>query len=100
MLTNCNIFFEKFTFRTPYKVTIKGRAAHYGSDYEFKLEYTGTEVNQIIGFIPQDVLRLLKEDLNETVGYGPFQEHNKKIARKLEVFNYSLNGEKAFRNKD
>ncbi|MGN7329786.1 hypothetical protein [Bacillus altitudinis] len=100
MLTNCNITIEKITLVSKFKYVIQGRAAHSGSDNEFKLEYNGTELNQVKGFIPNSVLMLLKEDLNEHLGYVPFQKNNQ-ASSELENSSlyFSLEGKKASRKK-
>ncbi|MBW3699393.1 hypothetical protein C2U27_03775 [Bacillus aerophilus] len=100
MLTNCNITIEKIILVSKFKYVIQGRAAHSGSDNEFKLEYNGTELNQVKGFIPNSVLMLFKEDLNEHLGYVPFQKNNQ-ASSGLENSSlyFSLEGKKASRKK-
>ncbi|WP_255233904.1 hypothetical protein [Bacillus altitudinis] len=100
IFTNCNITIEKITLVSKFKYAIQGRAAHNGSDNKFKLEYNGTELNQVNGFIPNSVLMLLKEDLNEHLGYVPFQKNNQ-ISSGLENVSlyFSLEGKKASRKK-
>ncbi|MEK4846403.1 hypothetical protein [Bacillus sp. FSL W8-0183] len=99
MLTNCNITIKKITLLSKFKYAIQGRAAHSGSDSAFKLEYNGTELNQLIGFIPNSVLILLKEDLNEHLGYVPFQKNNQVPGLESTSLYFSIEGKRASRKK-
>ncbi|MCP3027025.1 hypothetical protein [Halobacillus sp. A5] len=98
MALRCIVYIEGVSEKTPYTIIIRGRSATYGSSPEFELEYTGADLIQKKGYIPNNVMELLKEDLNELVGYGPYQKKRVKKLKETSSFLYYLDGENASRN--
>ncbi|MDA2110301.1 hypothetical protein ORM30_24015 [Bacillus cereus] len=98
MSLNCRVNFEKIKPLTPYTAIIYGNSAQFGSDSDFELEYSGADLIKKKGYIPDIVMPILKEDLNEVLGYGPFD--NKKLRQKFKStksITYTIKGDTAYR---
>jgi len=101
MAVNCVVNFEKMKILTPYTVLIYGNSAQFGSNSDFELEYSGADLIKKKGYLPDIVIPLLKEDLNEILDYGPFE--NKKLRKNFNNINsitYSINDDIAYRYDD
>jgi hypothetical protein len=87
--------------KSAYTLYIKGEVS-FGGKINMSLEYTGADlIDQSNAEIPKNILRLLKEDLNDYFGYGPFDA--KKLKGKIKnllLFNYILDGDKAYRREE
>lgn len=70
----CVVNFSNLKHSTPYTVIISGDSAQHGSSSDFELEYSGADLIQRKGYIPKSVLPFLKDDLNDFLGYGPFDK--------------------------
>lgn len=97
MASRCIVNIERINEKTPYTIVLRGRSAAYGSSPELELEYSGADLIQKKGYIPNNVLELLKEDLNELLGYGPFEKRRVKKLKETSSFSYLLEGGNAFR---
>ncbi|MGE7988944.1 hypothetical protein [Lysinibacillus fusiformis] len=73
-ILNCHIRFVNVRKKTEYTYTIKGTVAFRGSDREFAIEYSGTDLNVVSGYINSDIVTALKNFLNENVKHGPFKK--------------------------
>jgi hypothetical protein len=98
MSLNCVVYFKRMRILTPYTIIIYGNSSQFGSNSDFEIEYSGADLIKKIGYFPHSVKPLLKEDLNEILGFGPFE--NKRLKQKFNTINsitYSINGENASR---
>lgn len=98
MASNCIVYFEEIEYETDYRAIIKGYSAQFGSHSNFEIEYTGADLVQNYGYIPDKVLRLLKIDLNEILQYGPFQERCIERMSETKSLGYTIDGNKARKN--
>ncbi|MEI2319042.1 hypothetical protein [Bacillus paramobilis] len=92
--SNCAINFTRLEHKTPYTIILFGSTSHSANHFEFEIEYTGVELVMKKGYIPENVLSVFKDDLNDIFDYGPFDK--KRINREFKKLNrwmYSITGD-------
>ncbi|PEF99670.1 hypothetical protein [Bacillus toyonensis] len=95
---NCAINFDSLKHKTPYTLIIEGSTSHSGTYFEFQLEYIGIELITKKGYIPENVLLALTNDLNDIFGHGPFNKSKiDSEFKKLNRWMYSITGDSVTR---
>lgn len=92
MRIRANVIFDSVRKKTNYTYTIKGIVAYRGSEREFTMEYSGTEILVKSGFIHSDIESSLKDELNKEVGYGPFDKSQIAALRNIRIITFSVDG--------
>ncbi|PEA97927.1 hypothetical protein CON66_00095 [Bacillus cereus] len=91
---NCAINFDILKHKTPFTLIIEGSTSHSGTHFEFQLEYIGIEIIIKKGYIPENVLLALTNDLNDIFGHGPFNKSKiDSKFKKLDRWMYSYCGD-------
>lgn len=91
-LLNCVITFDSIRKKTNFTYTAKGLVAYRGSYRDFTLEYSGADIHVKYGFLHEEITSSLKEDLNNIVGYGPFERSHGARFRNIDQIIYSVHG--------